>query len=172
MLLEKTSNEKMYHNPYTIPSAELFGYKIERVVKYSYLYAMPSLIFERIYNMKKNYGLTKTEEQIMELLWAAEAPMTFREIMDIATSEWGKTWKVQTLNTFLLGLQKMELIGAEKGTSCNYYYALCTKEQHIHNWTKKLVAEYYDNSFSRFVTAFVGDGKLSEEDVEELKKLL
>ena len=30
--------------------------------------------------MKKNYGLTKTEEQIMELLWAAEAPMTFREI--------------------------------------------------------------------------------------------
>lgn len=98
--------------------------------------------------MKKNYGLTKTEEQIMELLWAAEAPMTFREIMDIATSEWGKAWKTQTLNTFLLGLQKMELIGAEKGTSCNYYYALCTKEQHIHNWTKKLVAECYDNSFS------------------------
>ena len=60
--------------------------------------------------MKKNYGLTKTEEQIMELLWAAEAPMTFREIMDIATSEWGKAWKTQTLNTFLLGLQKMELI--------------------------------------------------------------
>ena len=54
--------------------------------------------------MKKNYGLTKTEEQIMELLWAAEAPMTFREIMDIATSEWGKAWKTQTLNTFLLGI--------------------------------------------------------------------
>ena len=51
--------------------------------------------------MKKNYGLTKTEEQIMELLWAAEVPMTFREIMDTATSEWGKAWKTQTLNTFL-----------------------------------------------------------------------
>ena len=122
--------------------------------------------------MKKNYGLTKTEEQIMELLWAAKAPMTFREIMDIATSEWGKAWKVQTLNTFLLGLQKMELVGAEKGTSCNYYYALCTKEQHIHNWTKKLVADCYGNSFSRFVAAFIGDGKLPEKDVEELKKLL
>ena len=122
--------------------------------------------------MKKNYGLTKTEEQIMELLWAAKAPMTFREIMDIATSEWKKEWKVQTLNTFLLGLQKMELVGAEKGASCNYYYALCTKEQHIHNWTKKMVAECYGNSFSRFVAAFVGDGKLSEEEAEELKKLL
>ena len=131
--------------------------------------------------MKKNYGLTKTEEQIMELLWAAEAPMTFREIMDIATSEWGKawktqtlnTWKVQTLNTFLLGLQKMGLVGTDRGmSSYNVYYALCTKEQHIHNWTKKLVAECYDNSFSRFVAAFIGDGKLPEKDVEELKKLL
>ena len=113
--------------------------------------------------MKKNYGLTKTEEQIMELLWAAKAPMTFREIMDIATTEW---------NTFLLGLQKMELVGAQKGTSCNYYYALCTKDQHIHNWTKKMVAECYGNSLGIFVAAFIGDGKLTREEAEELKKLL
>ena len=122
--------------------------------------------------MKKNYGLTKTEEQIMELLWAAKAPMTFREIMDIATTEWNKTWKVQTLNTFLLGLQKMELVGAQKGTSCNYYYALCTKDQHIHNWTKKMVSECYGNSLGIFVAAFIGDGKLTREEAEELKKLL
>ena len=31
--------------------------------------------------MKKTYGLTNTELQIMELLWKAEEPMTFREIM-------------------------------------------------------------------------------------------
>ena len=57
--------------------------------------------------MKKNYGLTNTEMQIMELLWDADEPMTFREIMNVATTEWKKTWKVQTLNTFLTGLQKM-----------------------------------------------------------------
>lgn len=122
--------------------------------------------------MKKDFGLTKTESQIMELLWTAEDPMTFREIMDVATREWKKAWKVQTLNTFLLGLQKMGLVGAEKGASCNLYYALCTKEQHIHNWTKKMVAECYENSFSRFVSAFIGDGRLSEEEAEELRKLL
>ena len=31
--------------------------------------------------MKKNYGLTNTERQIMELLWAAPEPMSFRGIM-------------------------------------------------------------------------------------------
>ncbi len=123
--------------------------------------------------MKKNYGLTNTELQIMELLWAAEEPMPFRDIMDIARTEWKKSWKVQTLNTFLLGLQKMGLVGADKSmSSYNLYYALCTKEQHIHNWTKKMVAECYENSFTRFVSAFIGDGKLSEKEAEELRKLL
>lgn len=123
--------------------------------------------------MKKNYGLTNTELQIMELLWAAKEPMSFRDIMDVATTEWKKTWKAQTLNTFLLGLQKMGLVGTDKSMSTyNMYYALCTKEQHIHNWTKKMVAECYENSFARFVAAFIGDGKLSEEEADELRKLL
>lgn len=60
--------------------------------------------------MKQNFGLTKTEEQIMELLWEAEDPMTFKEIMEVAETKWNKSWKVQTLNTFLLGLQKMDLV--------------------------------------------------------------
>ncbi len=123
--------------------------------------------------MKKNYGLTNTELQIMELLWAAKESMSFRDIMDVATAEWKKSWKVQTLNTFLLGLQKMGLVGTDKSMSTyNMYYALCTKEQHIHNWTKKMVAECYGNSFARFVAAFIGDGKLTEEEAKELRKLL
>ena len=59
--------------------------------------------------MNTKYGLTTTEWQIMELMWSTDVPMTFREIMEVATTEWNKTWKVQTLNTFLLGLKKMEL---------------------------------------------------------------
>lgn len=37
--------------------------------------------------MNKTYGLTNTESQIMELLWQAEKPMTFREIMSVALNE-------------------------------------------------------------------------------------
>ena len=85
-----------------------------------------------------------------------------------------KDWKVQTLNTFLNGLQKMGMIRAERSmtSSYNVYYPLYTKEQHIHKWTKEMVEVCYDNSFRRLVSAFIGDGKLSKEDAEELKKLL
>lgn len=124
--------------------------------------------------MKKNYGLTNTELLIMELLWEEARPMSFREIMNVATKEWKKDWKVQTLNTFLNGLQKMGMIQAERTMTSTYnlYSPLCTKEQHIHKWTKEMVEVCYDNSFHRLVSAFIGDGKLSKEDAEELKKLL
>ncbi len=35
-----------------------------------------------------------------------------------------------------------------------------------------MVAECYGNSFARFVSAFAGDGKLSDEEADELRKLL
>lgn len=124
-------------------------------------------------HMNKTYGLTNTEMQIMELLWQAEKPMTFREIMSVAVNEWKKTWKVQTLSTYLANLQRMGMIEAAKGaTPYNAYYAACTKEQHIHNWTKKMVKECYGNSISRLMCAFIGEGALTEEEAEELRKLL
>ena len=123
--------------------------------------------------MKKTYDLTNTELQIMELLWKAEQPMTFREIMAVALNEWNKEWKVQTLSTYLANLQRMGMIEAERGaTPYNAYYATCTKEQHIHKWTKKMVEECYGNSISRLMCAFIGEGTLSEQEAEELRKLL
>ncbi len=122
--------------------------------------------------MKKNYGLTNTEMQIMELLWQAEGAMTFREILDIAAREWGKIWKVQTLSTYLTGLQKMGLVESERKGCSNAYRPICTKEEHIHQWTRKMVETYFDNSLSRLVVAFTGGQKLSEEDAAELRKLM
>lgn len=123
--------------------------------------------------MKKMYGLTNTEMQIMELLWDVKTPISFREIMSVAVSEWKKDWKAQTLSTYLSNLQRMGMIETKKGaTPYNLYYATCTKEQHIHHWTKKMIENYYDNSIARLVCAFIGEGKLSDEEADELRKLL
>ena len=60
--------------------------------------------------MNKTYGLTNTESQIMELLWQAKEPMTFREIMTVALNDWKKTWKVQTLSTYLANLDRKSVV--------------------------------------------------------------
>lgn len=124
--------------------------------------------------MKNNYGLTNTELLIMELLWKEARPMSFREIMDVAIKEWNKEWKVQTLNTFLNGLQKRRMIRAERSvvSSHNVYYALVTKEQHIHQWTKELVEVCYHNSIVHLAKAYIGDGQFSKQEKKELKEFL
>ena len=64
-------------------------------------------------------------------------------------------------------------MGIDKRATPHYlYYALCTKEELIRGWTRKVVEEYFDNSISSFVMAFTGKQKLSEAEAEKLKKLL
>lgn len=123
--------------------------------------------------MGKNYGLTNTEMEIMELLWQAQGPLPFKELIRYANEEWKKNWKKQTLNTYLNNLQRMGLVEIDKTATPRYLYcALCTKEELIRNWTRKMVKEYFDNSISGLVAAFTGGEKLSKEEAEKLKKLL
>lgn len=122
--------------------------------------------------MDKNFGLSHTEKEIMELLWQSEEPLSFREILDHANEVWKKNWKKQTLNTYLLNMQKAGLIGSERGKGYQVYFPMCTKEEHIQNWTRKLVRETFEGSLYSFVVAFTGGEKLTEEEAEELRKLI
>lgn len=122
--------------------------------------------------MDKNFGLSHTEKEIMELLWQSEKPLSFREILDHANETWKKNWKKQTLNTYLLNMQKAGLIGSERGKVYQVYFPMCTREEHIQNWTRKLVKETFEGSLYSLVAAFTGGEKLSEEEAEKLRKLI
>lgn len=132
----------------------------------------PPAVAEGEDGMGRNYGLTNTEMELMELLWQADAPLSFRELMDHANERWKKNWKKQTLNTYLANLQRMGLIGTDKGSRHYLYYARCTREELIRNWTRQMVEECFDNSISSLVAAFTGGKKLSEEEAEKLRQLI
>lgn len=122
--------------------------------------------------MKKIYGLTNTETEIMELLWNADHKLSFREMLDYFNQKLQKDWKKQTLSSYLLTLQKAGLISADAAGKNYYYYASCTKEEHIHNWTKELLDQSFESSLGRFIAAFSGGAKLSKKEAEELKQYL
>ena len=54
--------------------------------------------------MNGRYSLTKSEEEIMELLWEKDRKMSSKEILDYFNEHCDKDWKKQTLNTFLAKL--------------------------------------------------------------------
>lgn len=122
--------------------------------------------------MRKNYGLTNTEMEIMKLFWNKNAGLCFKEILDYFNGEHKKGWKKQTLSTYLTLLQKAGMIHVDN-TQRNYvYYAKTSKQEHIHRWTQQLVEKSFDNSISKFFAAFTGGQKISQEEAERLKTLI
>ena len=122
--------------------------------------------------MKKEYGLTQTELELMEYFWKLERKVSFKEILEYFTDVLHKNWKKQTLSTYLLNLQKAGLISADANGKNYYYCAVFTKEEHIQRWTKEILKQSFDNSITRFVSAFSAGKKLSKKDAEELKQFL
>ncbi len=122
--------------------------------------------------MKTFFGLTAVEVEIMEMFWGASKSLSFKEIMDYVNTILKKDWKKQTLNTYLAKLQKAGLVCTERSSYHYSYAAACTKEEYVQQWTQKLVEDSYGNSIENFVAAFTGGKKLSEEDVERLRKLI
>lgn len=122
--------------------------------------------------MKAFFGLTAVETELMELLWSASEPLSFKEIMEYITNVLKKSWKKQTLNTYLSNLQKIGLVQTERSNYHYRYMPTCTKDEYVQQWTQKLVQDSYDNSIGNFVAAFTGGKKLTEEEAEKLRKLI
>lgn len=122
--------------------------------------------------MKAFFGLTGNEVDVMEMFWGRTEPMSFKEIMDYMTTVLKKSWKSQTLNTYLSNLKKAGLVQTDRTNYHYLYTAACTKEEYIQRWTQKLVEDAYGNSISNLVVAFTGGGKLSPEEAERLRKLI
>ena len=121
--------------------------------------------------MKRNYSLSNTEMDLMNLFWESGKGYTFRELSEMPLAI-KREWKKQTLSTYLSNLQKMSLLDVDD-TGKNYIYrATCTKDEYIHRWTEKLVSTSFDNSISKLVMAFTGGKKLSSEEADEIRKLL
>lgn len=122
--------------------------------------------------MKKNYGLTNTEMELMNIFWDSEKKYSFKELLEYSHETLGKEWKKQTLSTYLTNLQRMGLLDVDTKGRNYIYFALCSREEYIHQWTEKLVKTAFDNSISKLVFAFTGGERLSEKEAAELRKLM
>lgn len=122
--------------------------------------------------MERKFGLSQTEYEIMELFWSTEEPLSFKSILQYFNEEKGKEWKKQTASSFLKILQDKNMIKADTSRARYRYYAVHTRDEHVHLWIRQLIEDSFDNSMGKFLAAFSGGEKLSEKDAEELREYL
>jgi len=120
--------------------------------------------------MRQLQRISDSEKQIMEIIWAAERPVTTREILDNLPKE--KLWKQSTVITFLSRLMVKGIIKATRISKANHYEP-CIMEQEYRNFeTKQFVKDIHKGSIFGFINALCDNGDLTREDIEEIVKSL
>ena len=123
---------------------------------------------------KKEKHLTNTEEELMEIFWANNAPLTSVEILEISA---GRSWNGNYLHKMLRALLKKGMIEVcgivqSKTQSARQFRPVVTKEQ----YAAKLVMSkgISINSLADVAVAMVDEADGSEEEklIQQLEEII
>ena len=119
--------------------------------------------------MKNSFPISEAEYQVMKLIWA-KAPVSTKEVTEILIKE--SQWKPKTIQTLLSRLVKKGVIGYEKEGRVFVYTPLIKEEDYVEQESSSFLNKFYDGALNSMVVNFLEQDKLTENDINELKKIL
>ena len=112
--------------------------------------------------------LFDSERKVMEVLWEADAPVTAKEIARRLNEAVG--WNKNTTYTVI---KKCVDKGAVRRTEPGFVCSALISRQEVQDYeTEELIDRMFDGSREKFFAAFLDGGKLSRQEVEQLKKMI
>lgn len=120
--------------------------------------------------MKENIQISEAELEVMKLLWKNKK-MTSPEIVEelLKTSE----WKDKTILTLINRLVKKGAVNAEKESGKAFLYsANINEDEYKQEQSNSLINKLFNGSISLMMSNFVKSNNISNEDIEELKRIL
>lgn len=113
-------------------------------------------------------ALSKTEEQLMELIWKLDKAF-LKELIDAFPDPKPAATTVATL---LKRMQDKGFVGYTLFGNSRQYYSLVKKEEYFSKHMNKIVKNYFNNSALQFASFFTKSSNLSASELEELKKIV
>lgn len=101
---------------------------------------------------KKNNFPSEAEMEILEYVWEEDHPLSHIEFLTYF-NENGKSWKKQTLNTFVQRLIEKGFVNKIPGKNKHsfLYEASMTKDEYLHNLAVHVVNVSYGGSLESFI---------------------
>jgi len=113
----------------------------------------------------EEYKLFDAEYKFVSIIWDNE-PINSTELVRLCADKLG--WKKSTTYTVLKKLCKRNILQNRDAT-----VTALAKRQDVQRYESKAVLEKaFDGSLPRFLTAFLGDRKISKQEAEELKRII
>lgn len=112
-----------------------------------------------------DYRLGVMETRFAQLIWDS-APLSSGELVKLCEKE--MSWKKSTTYTMLRRLCERGIFKNEGGNVT----ALMSREDFAALQSEKFVEETFDGSLPRFLTAFTSRNRLSEQELDQLQRLI
>jgi BlaI family penicillinase repressor len=112
--------------------------------------------------------LSKTEEQLMELIWKHEKIF----LKDILESYPDPKPANTTIATLLKRMQDKGFVGYTLLGNSRQYYPLVKKSDYFSKHVKGIIKDYFGNSALQFASFFTTTTNLSKAELEDLKKIV
>ena len=108
--------------------------------------------------MKKIVSVSEAELEVMEMLWDQEGAIKQSQLRMLFEED-GKTWKRQTLNTFLSRLEDKGLVKRENRMVETVY----SRETYYNMLMKMAIDRMYGGKLSNFIAAFAKENASEKE---------
>lgn len=113
--------------------------------------------------------ISDAEWEVMKVIWSI-SPLTANEVIEAL--EGSTDWKPKTIRTLINRLVKKMALGVNQEGRLNLYYPLVAEEECLRAETQSFLKRLYGGAMKPFIVDFLREGKLSPEDIEELKNIL
>lgn len=118
--------------------------------------------------MEKNLQLSEAQLEIMQIIWRSGGAVMFSELA-AELDRRRKSWKTNTILTFLSRLAERGMLAVRKQGRLNEYVALVSENEYLEAQTKSFINSVYGGSAKHLVTALLQQDYLSSDDYQELK---
>ena len=112
--------------------------------------------------------LTASEETIMQIIWKLGQGFA----QDIMSEIPEPKPPYNTTLSVVKALERKGYVGHETFGKANRYYPLVSKEDYSRSLLGRVVSHYFNNSLSSLVSAFTADHPISDQELQELERLV
>jgi predicted transcriptional regulator len=115
-------------------------------------------------------SVSEAELEVLKVLWE-HGPATVRAVQTVLAGQ-GRGWKYTTVQTLLARLEAKGYVRGERGGPAHVFAAAVSREGLLSERLRDLADQLCDGAASPLVQALLGEGRLTPQEVAELRQML
>ena len=119
--------------------------------------------------MKNLPQISEAEFEVMKIVWKY-APINTNEITEKLLQT--TSWSPKTIQTLIKRLVTKGILTYEKQSRVFVYTPLVNESEYICQESNSFLNRYYDGDITAMLSAYIGNDKLTEPEIETLRSLL